>query len=553
MLPPNSGLNITKFSKSGQWVSDALKDEISSWTHRDAVFISAQTGSGKNHFIAEYLIPYALEHRQQVFIFSNRSLLNIQQKKDILRKLSFPNIWSDEDLENIMTFGSVYIVTYQNALRFLYQYGYNAPIGVIPPNLSTGFAIFDEAHFFLSDATFNAETEQIYQRLLYAFSGYVRIYMTATPEHILPLVSRYEMDCKENERYTYCDLIYRTKFLEGKSMKIYEFARDYSGYDVKFYNDISELYEKMSEANHNNKWLCFINDKDKQSAIKRDLKAKCSIEIDCFDRTKKGIGKLWGSLINGILLHDILFTTIALDNGISINDSGLHNIVVDSVDQVSLLQMIGRKRRERDEKIQLFIHVSSIDEVKKQLLSIRDMQAFIIEYRSNPNFFLQQRWSEFHSRYRNLFSISQDQKLVLNSFAEIELSYLFNFYSSLLFDMQESKNDIERREVYPRCVIKWLELEQDIQWVDNRQIAITELRGLLEKYLPTGVSAEKDGEKDSFIDLFYRCANKISPKRFSQKNRLGPTDMNKFLEEYKTVLGALYKVEGKPNWRIIKE
>lgn len=74
-------LGIHEEERTEQWVADGLENDFRDWNHRHAILISAQTGRGKNHFIMDRLIPYALETNQEVFIFSNRVALSTQQKK----------------------------------------------------------------------------------------------------------------------------------------------------------------------------------------------------------------------------------------------------------------------------------------------------------------------------------------------------------------------------------------------------------------------------------------------------------------------------------------
>lgn len=47
----------------------------------------------------------------------------------------------------------------------------------------------DEAHFFVSDATFNANTKPILDSIFRMFPDAGRIYITATPEKIEPLIA----------------------------------------------------------------------------------------------------------------------------------------------------------------------------------------------------------------------------------------------------------------------------------------------------------------------------------------------------------------------------
>lgn len=142
--------NIVVHKIDSKYVSNGLSDIYKYWRHDSAVLISAPTGSGKNHFIIEKLIPYASETNQQIFLFSNRIALNVQQKKILMHKLKIPNIYSDEEIKGFKQFRNVIILSYQEALSYLAQYGHQYPIGsnTVLGRPGYGFAVFDEVHFF---------------------------------------------------------------------------------------------------------------------------------------------------------------------------------------------------------------------------------------------------------------------------------------------------------------------------------------------------------------------------------------------------------------------
>jgi len=541
--------------KSDRRVSDGLENDFRTWHHQNPVLISAQTGTGKNYFIMERLIPFALETGQQVIIFSNRSALSVQQKKALLHKMQLPDIYTNEQLEQMETFGAVSIVNYQSALNFLFPY--NNGLSPYVNSFNRGYVIFDEAHFFLSDALFNADTGNVFQQLLNVFSGYVRIYMTATPDNIVPLINRYEASNVASRYLTYEDLQRRLKkeyeSYSEPGMTVYQFPRNYLNYEVYFYADIEQLFDIIGKANHDNKWLCFINSRDRQGTIAKGLKEKYGVQVDCFDRTKKQEEKLWNSLLKGQLPNDILFTTIALDNGVNITDPALHNIVVDSADKVSLLQMIGRKRKKEGETVNLFIHSPSEGEVQNRLLEIKDMQTFLNDFQTIPYTFLQLKWPDFHKKYRNLFYITADQRLAFNLFAQIELNYLATFYNHLLFQIQNCETKTEKFDVYPKFVLDWLGLSKGVQWIgaEKEERAIEDLYSLLEKYGESGIPQAKHRE---FFEKFREYANIIynGKDKLTSDYRSGPSIMSSFLEEHKERLGALYKIIGKGNWKIEK-
>ena len=65
----------------------------------------------------------------------------------------------------------------------------------------------------------------------------------------------------------------------------------------------------------------------------------------------------------------VLVATSVLDNGVSIIDDTLKNIVVDTTDKVQLMQMFGRKRLADGEQINLYIANKSVDDISGYIQS----------------------------------------------------------------------------------------------------------------------------------------------------------------------------------------
>lgn len=195
-------------------ISDVIgEDWLYSWTPKVPVFISAQTGSGKNYFIRNTLIPGFLkqktsEHDGKILILSNRTALNRQTKLLIAetidkfsgrydkKQVNKIKDFSDTGLDKLEDFGNVFICSYQRLLgNELLKHTYD-------------FVVIDECHFFVSDAIFNQNTEDILNTIITNFKSAIRIYMSATPDAILTKIIEKEYpnttvsDLSINANYT---------------------------------------------------------------------------------------------------------------------------------------------------------------------------------------------------------------------------------------------------------------------------------------------------------------------------------------------------------------
>ena len=178
-----------------QYIRDAIKtDYMYKWTPATPVFISAQTGSGKNTFIEEIVIKKMVKLNYKILILSNRIALGRQEKKriaeimdSIVPKQDRYSSYAEEVeerrnsprlLDKLEDFGAVTIKSYQG-------------LGTRKDNMAEhyDFIIFDECHFFLADAKFNKYTYRILDDILKRYPHSIRVYMTATPsEAIIPII-----------------------------------------------------------------------------------------------------------------------------------------------------------------------------------------------------------------------------------------------------------------------------------------------------------------------------------------------------------------------------
>lgn len=179
-----------------QYVSEAVGDTYKTWNRYTPIFIEAPTGSGKNTFVLNELAIHAKEQMQYILLISNRTALSQQQKQKLYNKYNSLPI-SRDDLRKIHRFDNILLYSYQEILPQLPKLS----------EYSIGYVVFDEAHFFLSDARFNCNTFIILQSLLNAFSHAVRIYMTATASQVLPFIQHEESQLIAAQAYNTVDAI----------------------------------------------------------------------------------------------------------------------------------------------------------------------------------------------------------------------------------------------------------------------------------------------------------------------------------------------------------
>ena len=93
------------------YVAEGICDkEINGWKYYKPVFISAPTGAGKNWFVKNTLREKAREKGKTIVLFSNRSALSLQQKREFDNT---PYELPESELEKKWQFDNVAIFSYQ--------------------------------------------------------------------------------------------------------------------------------------------------------------------------------------------------------------------------------------------------------------------------------------------------------------------------------------------------------------------------------------------------------------------------------------------------------
>lgn len=179
-----------------RYVKDIVGEEYKEWMCGDRILISTPTGSGKTTFVIETLLRYAMQQEKHVVYFCNRRVLHEQIEVQSEKKIR--SIFTEEgDFSAEEALGHFHPYTYQNREACMPHAGTGVkiPISEDPETekeieLNRDdilYYIFDEAHYFLADATLNSETN----KWLDLFSPYspsqnlsagICVFLTATPE-----------------------------------------------------------------------------------------------------------------------------------------------------------------------------------------------------------------------------------------------------------------------------------------------------------------------------------------------------------------------------------
>ena len=392
--------------QSGKYLTDFIKENnVVSWDSRffnscsnNTVFISAPTGMGKTYFVENTLVRCLMRknneinRKTKILWIGNRVALTRQGKQRLAEKLCDITGNSDfihkiemlneKGLDSFHDFGSVVIYSYQQ-LTHAFTFDKESFRKLFQEN-EFSYIVFDECHYFTSDALFNTATDLLLLEILKLSYRSLRIYMSATLEECYNVISSAEFNVMRS---------LNTRIPEEEYY--YYFERNYNHIKNIFaYDNLERLIPKI-KATPKDKWLIFVGSKKDGKNFKENLSGyskkdstkktsdttDMSIVFVTADSKKSSAPKNECNAYIKIIEEEkfeerVLISTAVLDNGINIKDSTVKHIVIDILDRTQFIQMLGRLRGNSNSEINLYIRNYTDEDVEKYL--VRDVKDLMI-------------------------------------------------------------------------------------------------------------------------------------------------------------------------------
>lgn len=475
-----------------KYVEDVIKDDYKKWLGNLIVFIEAPTGSGKTTFILDKLVDFAASEGKRILYLVNRDILKKQldKKIDNLKiELCKPN--DNEFNENLNK--AIEVKLYQSIEA---ECRANPQI-IKSDTCEYQYIVADECHYFLTDSVFNTYTQFSYEWIM-AKIGYTNlIFISATIERIKTWITE-RMNVK---KIVSLDEVGGLRNVCGKSVAFvginiyvieYLLENDYSFVVPKVLNSMQEI-EVVIENEGGGKWLIFIDSIKEGEEIVKSLK-KSGIDalfIDSFlkdhdynvQRTVKEISKIES------FSEQVLVATAVLDNGVSINDMEVRNLIIKTDTREEFIQMLGRKRRLNNEKIlNVYILKRSEGYFSQRLKNIQGQLEFMIKHDSvNLEEIMESDMNYFFAK--RAYYLLWDS-LRLNEFAFEQFRYLHKNYKKII---ERFKN--EDSYAFVREQLEWLGKEREyINKMTQSQTdrLIKRVSDVIEDYINKGDLTEEE-------------------------------------------------------------
>lgn len=295
-------------------VSDRITiQEMEKWKANSTIIIDADTGAGKSYWCNNTLHRYAKQLKQKVLMLVPRVSCYKKFTED-----------KEDDIITIMSYQRLEKILDSNYKKFsLDEYDY---------------IVCDEYHYFSQDS-WNRYTELSFNKILE--SKAIKIMMSATGECLMTYIKNKQIGVKvysfEHNNKRFNELIrYSNK---NDLYNILDSIKESDGKALVCFSSAQRAYEVYERYNSDAMFYCSSSNGRYNKYISEEIDE--AIQQEQFD-------------------SKFLFTTTALDVGISFYDKDLKYIIIDGIIDIDTIkQFIGRKRfiDENDiyDKLYLFI------------------------------------------------------------------------------------------------------------------------------------------------------------------------------------------------------
>lgn len=545
------------------YISNEIGSAYEHWKGGDCIFISSHTGSGKTHFILKTLLPFFAENNMRILYLVNRHILKEQLEGEI------KNV-SSEYAENIM------IETYQTIEACIVNnedsdqtgrqnYGFNG----MKRYMENVCVVCDECHYFLADSNYNTNTALSFRFVQEKFLSKIRIFISATISDIMSYI------VQDTTKRLYGRTFYYSfspnpkygEYVANEHMFEYNLNEKYENIEPHILSDISMIVDIMRK--NKGKWLIFVDsinlgkqlEAELNMELKKEMEEKLAEEIYQQENMRKERGKRDVQKIVKIIEGrdkvklltsnyrkdeeadgevrkitkeqkqeaQVLISTSVMDNGISLKDIELRNVILFADTEVEFMQMLGRKRM--DEKpLSLYIYRLNRDHFVKRkryvekLLEIargymKDFEERIVAEPKDKYSFLHSQidWNEYdklESKYIKEQHISIMRDIARNRKRYEYVSQLFSVYGGVFYLNKLAASHVEDLNSYYQKVIDRFDVEgenaflrEQLSWLGigkemadriiNEELEETEVRinGLFEELVEKSPIGGEDFKK----------------------------------------------------------
>lgn len=380
--------------KRGTSIAQEVKSRLDGLSSKTPLLIQAQTGMGKTHAVSSEFIPWAKTKLMEVLYICPRLATIIQAKLAFMRELgemALAKQRTDEGIRALEQTGNVTVLTAQS----LYT-----RMQTDPDSLKKfGMVIFDEIHLLLDDSLFASSTGYIMNHFRDWFNDAIRIYLSATPEAILPVLIDTEAPHK---------------------LQVLKFPKNYEYICPWFFQDMDALVSKINNDKSSARWLVYMPTITKSQQLQQLL--TCSVRL--LNRVEQEEDPEGYDTILKTEKFDekVCICTALVDVGVNFKDPLLRNVVIFATDPNKSVQFLGRKRLAANETVNLYVHCPTLQDLNSALVQNAELASAVGLYQQDrPRFLRQHVLCSLDRDLRNWLFVGEEGDLRLNSLVPVYL------------------------------------------------------------------------------------------------------------------------------------
>lgn len=492
-----------------EYISEIIKTDYENWSQNQVVFISAPTGSGKTTFVLENLVEYAALKGQKILYLVNRSILKeyLQKKIDIevKKKLRRNKLILDDSVNNVIK-----VKLYQEIELWCKE----DPQYLNNENSEFDYIIADECHYFLADSTFNTYTQLSYDWITNKKNA-ILIFMSATIDRIEEKIRSDICHEIEGEKGMHFSKIYESnpniKYDIRRVAKEYDAENDYSYLNWNILENIEDITELVkSEVG---KWLIFVDSKKKGKEIDKFLN-NSGIDSKFIDAKSRNCDELFETVNSVVKLEKfeqkVIVATSVMDNGISIKDMELRNIIIMADVPEEFIQMLGRKRRFSDsERLDVYILRRTQGEFEKRRKEVENHIEFIEHFHQHRELILESIMrSRLSYEYARDTCFVKQGELELNQLAVEQFYYLSDHYKKII---NRFENDGGNAFISEQ--LEWLKVEDAEELARRLTMPLREkICEVLDKYINKELTKDENIEMREKVRWDLRTCLRLCPE-----------------------------------------
>lgn len=344
-----------------KYVSDLItRDKFEKWKKGDRILILSPTGSGKTQFVLGNLYQHCFEKKLRCLFLMNRILLKKQVENYIKTIKDY-----DKNILEIRLYQSVEATSVydgNDATRQLEDYD---------------IIISDEAHHAPSDSEFSNKSDIVLKYVIRDRPDQILIFMSATPDVLLNagVIRQTKKYIIDKEYIEDVNKIYFYRKNDTIQKIIDRIPKDEK---ILFFGGAALGLEYHLQNKYDSSFICAPSNPLKNFSSEEEMES--IIKLERFSKR-------------------ILFTTRVIHNGVTLKDKNLKHIIIhDSLDVITLIQMIGRKRiLDPSDKFTLYIkdHPNNVIQGKINISKLdigKEVNKEVLK--SGYSKFLYEKWQE---------------------------------------------------------------------------------------------------------------------------------------------------------------